>query len=160
MVGAVPLSGVPPSLILTLFPENVTEEFGQDHHQKVGRNIVQRVLGKVSRYIKGGLISKIDGSAITQVAASEEKEIGANQRIKVNNESYLKAKTVVLEANTSLTIRGPGGFVKIDSAGVTISGNKVKINEGGTPDNGTAPTMVKPDDTDQPQEPDKPDQRG
>ena len=143
-----------------LVGKNVTEEYGQDHHQKVGRNIVQRVLGKVSRYITGGVINKIDGSSVTQVAASEEKEIGANQRIKVNNESYLNAKTVVLEANSSLTIKGPGGFVKIDSGGVTISGTKVKINEGGSPDTGTAPTMVTPDDTDKPQEPDKPDQRG
>ncbi|SHO59305.1 hypothetical protein [Vibrio quintilis] len=58
-----------------------------------------------------------------------------------------------------LTIKGLGGFVKIDSGGVTISGSKVKINEGGSPGKGTAPKMVKPDETDKPQEPEAPDTR-
>ncbi|QMV15564.1 type VI secretion system tip protein TssI/VgrG [Vibrio spartinae] len=143
-----------------LVGKNVTEEFGQDHHVKVGRNVVQRIVGKLSQFISGGIIQKIDGGLVTQMSASEEKEIGANQRVAVSNESYLKAKQIILDAGDSLTIHGPGGFVKIDSGGVTISGSKVKINEGGSPDKGTAPTMVKPDDTDKPQEPEAPDRRG
>jgi type VI secretion system secreted protein VgrG len=139
--------------------KNVVEEFGQDHHVKVGRNVVQRIIGKLSRFISGGIITKVEGSVVTQITAAEEKEIGANQRISVSNESYVKAKNIVLEAGTELTIKGPGGFVKIDSGGVTISGTKVKINEGGSPGKGTAPKMVKPDETDKPQEPEAPDTR-
>jgi type VI secretion system secreted protein VgrG len=140
--------------------KNVVEEFGQDHHQKIGRNLVQRILGKLSRFISGGMITKVEGGIVTQATASEEKEIGANQRTKVSNESYLTAKDIVLEAGNELTIKGPGGFVKIDGGGITISGTKVKINEGGSPGKGTAPTMVQPDETDKPQQPDDPDRRG
>ncbi|HHY0363300.1 TPA: type VI secretion system tip protein TssI/VgrG, partial [Vibrio cholerae] len=140
--------------------KNVIEEFGQDHQIKIGRDVIKQILGKISQHVVGGIISKIDGSAVTQIGASEEKEIGANQRVSVANESYLKATKVVLEAGDSLTIKGPGGFVKIDGGGVTISGTKVKINEGGSPDTGTPPAMIKPQDPDKPQEPDGPDKRG
>ncbi|EGQ7759663.1 type VI secretion system tip protein VgrG [Vibrio vulnificus] len=140
--------------------KNVIEEFGQDHQIKIGRDVIKQILGKISQHVVGGIISKIDGSTVTQIGASEEKEIGANQRVSVANESYLKATKVVLEAGDSLTIKGPGGFVKIDGGGVTISGTKVKINEGGSPDTGTAPAMIKPQDPDKPQEPDGPDERG
>ncbi|MDW6090990.1 type VI secretion system tip protein TssI/VgrG [Vibrio rhizosphaerae] len=143
-----------------LVGKNVNEEFGQDHHVKVGRNVIQRIIGKLSQFISGGIIQKIEGAWVADITASEEKKIGANQRVEVNNESYLKAKKVILDAGDSLTIHGPGGFVKIDSGGVTISGTKVKINEGGSPDKGTAPTMVKPDETNKPQEPEAPDRRG
>ena len=140
--------------------KNVTEELGQDHHIKVGRNLVQRVLGKINRWVTGGVISKIDGGVSTQIAASEEKQIGANQRVAVSNESYLKAADIVLDAGNSLTIKGPGGFIKLDSAGVTISGSKVKINDGGSPGSGTAPAVSQPDEPDKPQQPDAPDRRG
>ncbi|ASA55378.1 type VI secretion system tip protein TssI/VgrG [Vibrio gazogenes] len=143
-----------------LVGKNVNEELGQDFHQKVGRNVVQRIIGKLSQFISGGIIQKIEGAWVAEITASEEKKIGANQRVEVNNESYLKAKKVILDAGDSLTIHGPGGFVKIDKGGVTISGTKVKINEGGSPDKGTAPTMVKPDETNKPQEPEAPDRRG
>ncbi len=143
-----------------LVGKNVTEEFGQDHHYKVGRNLIQRIIGAVNRFVSGGIVTKIEGGSVTSMSASEEKEIGANQRIAVNNESYLKATTIVLDAKQELTIKGPGGFVKIDSGGVTISGNVVKINEGGSPGSGSAPKPVDPMQPDQPQQPDAPDRRG
>ncbi len=143
-----------------LVGKNVTEEFGQDHHYKVGRNLIQRVIGAVNRFVSGGVVTKIEGGSVTSMSASEEKEIGANQRIAVNNESYLQATTIVLDAKQELTIKGPGGFVKIDSGGVTISGNVVKINEGGSPGSGSAPNPIEPMQPDQPQQPDAPDRRG
>ncbi len=139
--------------------KNVTEEFGQDHHYKVGRNLIQRIIGAVNRFISGGMVTKIEGGSVTSMSASEEKEIGANQRIAVNNESYLKATDIVLEAKQELTIKGPGGFIKIDSGGITISGKKVKVNEGGAPGKGTEPKAVEPQQPDKPQQPDDPDRR-
>lgn len=139
--------------------KNVTEEFGQDHHYTVGRNLVQRIVGAVNRYISGGVVSKIDGSSVTAISASEEKKIGSNQRVAVCNESYLNASDIVLEAKKELTIKGPGGFVKIDSSGITISGNVVKINDGGSPGAGSAPQPRDPEQPDKPKQPDEPDRR-
>ena len=140
--------------------KNQIEEFGQDQHQKTGRNLVQKVLGMVNRYVAGGVINKIDGAETHQIAASQETEIGANQRTQVNNESYLKAANIILEAGQELTIKGPGGFIKIDGGGITIQGNVVKINEGGSPGKGTAPSVTAPQAPDAPAKPDDPDKRG
>ena len=39
---------------------------------------------------------------------------------------------IIIEAGMELTIKGAGGFVKIDPSGVTIEGTMVKINCGGS----------------------------
>jgi hypothetical protein len=40
---------------------------------------------------------------------------------------------IVIEADTEVVLQGDGGFISIDSAGVTIVGEVVTINEGGSP---------------------------
>jgi type VI secretion system secreted protein VgrG len=40
---------------------------------------------------------------------------------------------MVGEGGSGVTVRGPGGFLRIDAAGVTIVGTMVKINAGGGP---------------------------
>ncbi|WP_394393085.1 type VI secretion system Vgr family protein [Shewanella woodyi] len=143
----------------TTIGQDEIAQVGRDHQVLVGRNLIHRVVGMVKRYIGGGIITQIDGASQTSIAASEEKIIGANQQIKVDNESYLKASKIVLEAGDELTIKGPGGFIKIDSGGVTISGSKVKINEGGSPGAGTAPKAVKPEEPAKPSIPETADRR-
>jgi type VI secretion system secreted protein VgrG len=144
----------------SLVGKNITQECGQDQHIKIGRNLTQKVLGAINSFVGGGVVSKIDGAASHLIAASQETQIGANQRTQVNNESYLQASDIILEASQALTIKGPGGFIKIDSGGITIQGNVVKINEGGSPGKGTAPKPAEPQAPDQPVAPDAPDRRG
>ena len=143
----------------TTIGQDEIAQVGRDNHTLVGRNLIHRVVGMVKRYIGGGIITQIDGASQTSIAASEEKIIGANQQIKVENESYLKASKIVLEAGDELTIKGPGGFIKIDSGGITVSGNKVKVNEGGSPGKGTAPKAVKPEEPTKPSTPETADRR-
>ncbi|AZQ10863.1 type VI secretion system Vgr family protein [Shewanella khirikhana] len=118
---------------------------GQDRHETLGRNLLQKIGGAIQRYVAGGMISRIDGGRQTKIAASDHTSIGADWLIKVGNETGLKAKTIVLDAGDQLTIKGPGGFIKLDSGGVTISGSKVKINEGGSPGKATEPKPVDPE---------------
>jgi len=40
---------------------------------------------------------------------------------------------IVIESATEVTVKGAGGFVKVDGGGVTIVGAEVVINEGGSP---------------------------
>jgi len=134
-------------------------QIGRDKQWLIGSNLIEKIGGAVKRLVNGGVLETIGGARQTSIGASEEKIIGANQQTKVNNESYLKAAKIVLEAGQELTIKGPGGFIKIDSGGVTISGNKVKINEGGSPGTGTSPKAVTPDDPAQPSEPQPADKR-
>ena len=54
------------------------------------------------------------------------KEIGQNSYMKIGQE-------IVIDAGTELTIKSSGGFIKIDPSGITIQGNIVQINSGGSP---------------------------
>ncbi|MEI7369423.1 type VI secretion system tip protein VgrG [Pectobacterium sp. 1950-15] len=135
------------------------ENIGQDHHQEIGRSFIQKIGSSFKRFIGGGEITRIEGSRQTTMSGSEETLIGAHQRVLVNTDSYLKAADIVLEAGQALTIKAPGGFIKIDSAGVTISGTIVKINDGGAAGVGTAPVSITPEDPTKPTLPDAPDRR-
>lgn len=135
------------------------EQIGQDHHQTVGRNVIQRIGQSLKRFIGGGEVTHIEGSHQSTITGSEETLIGAHQRTLVNTDSYLKAADIVLEAGQALTIKAPGGFIKIDSAGVTISGTIVKINDGGSAGAGTAPVSITPETPSAPTLPDAPDRR-
>ncbi|PWC16576.1 type VI secretion system tip protein VgrG, partial [Brenneria roseae subsp. roseae] len=135
------------------------EQIGQDHHQYIGRHFVQKVVQSFKRFIGGGEITRIEGSRQTTLSGSEETLIGAHQHTVVNTDSYLKAADIVLEAGQALTIKGPGGFIKLDGAGVTISGTIVKINDGGSPGTGTSPVSIEPDAPNKPTLPEAPDRR-
>ncbi|MFM7967380.1 type VI secretion system tip protein VgrG [Aeromonas sp. A-5] len=135
------------------------EQIGQDHHQLIGRHFVQKVMASLKRFIGGGEITHLDGSRQTSISGGEELVVGAHQRVVVGADSYLKATDIVLEAGQALTIKGPGGFIKLDGAGVTISGNVVKINDGGSPGAGTAPVAIEPEAPNKPTLPDAPDRR-
>ncbi|MFB2928593.1 type VI secretion system Vgr family protein [Aeromonas hydrophila] len=135
------------------------EQIGQDHHQLIGRHFVQKVMASFKRFIGGGEITHLDGSRQTSISGGEELVVGAHQRVVVGTDSYLKATEIVLEAGQALTIKGPGGFIKLDGAGVTISGNVVKINDGGSPGAGTAPVTIEPEAPNKPTLPDAPDCR-
>jgi type VI secretion system secreted protein VgrG len=53
---------------------------------------------------------------------------------------------VILEAGMQLTIKGPGGFVDIGPAGVTIQGTMVLINSGGAAGSGSGSSPTAPKD--------------
>jgi type VI secretion system secreted protein VgrG len=59
--------------------------------------------------------------------------------------------TLILEAGMQLSLKGPGGFVDIGPAGVTIQGTMVLINSGGAA--GSAPD-ASPQAPDAPKDPD------
>ncbi|WP_299490895.1 type VI secretion system tip protein TssI/VgrG [uncultured Shewanella sp.] len=139
--------------------KDLIEEVRGDKHQAIGKNLIQKVTAGLKRIIGGGMVTQVDGAHSMKIAASEEKIIGGDHKLKVNKDSYVNAANIVLEAGTALTLKGPGGFIKIDSGGVTISGSKVKINEGGSPGKGKAPKEVKPEEPNQPTLPEPADKR-
>jgi type VI secretion system secreted protein VgrG len=152
------------------------EQVHQDSHQTIGQdksdrierhryfyaggNFIWQVVGQVHRWIEGGLQLFVKASRATEIGSSDELVIGANQRTAVGNESYTKAKSIVLEANQELTIKAPGGFIKIDTSGIMIKGNIVKINSGGSPGSGTAPKAPSPEQPPVPTLPKDADHRG
>ena len=62
-------------------------------------------------------------------------------------EIHIEAGTaLVIEAASDLTLKGPGGFIRIDGGGVTIVGTLVKINSGGGPGSGADIGGAAPED--------------
>jgi type VI secretion system secreted protein VgrG len=71
---------------------------------------------------------------------------------------HLKAgMTVIIEAGVQLSLKGPGGFVDIGPAGVTIQGTMVLINSGGAAGNGPGANPQSPASPDAPVDPTAPD---
>ena len=147
---------------------NSHQTIGQDKLERVGRNryffaggnFLWKVMGQVHRWIGGSLQLFVGAGRSTVITTSDETLIGVNQSTAVGALSYLKAPKIVLEAGEELTIKGPGGFVKIDAAGVHIKGNIVNINAGGSPGAGVPPKPVQPDAPHTPTLPEDADHRG
>ena len=109
---------------------------GKDRHiviKKTKREIVEldlhlRVQGSRSESV---------GSHSLSTSGQQEK-VGKNHALEAGLELHEKAGTVLMaEGAADVTLKGPGGFIRIDAGGVTISGTLVLINEGGSP--GSAP---------------------
>ena len=65
----------------------------------------------------------------------------------VGEEIHIAAGTaLVIEAARDLTLKGPGGFIRIDASGVTISGDVVRINSGGAPGSGKGASPDAPEE--------------
>jgi len=60
--------------------------------------------------------------------------VEGNRNEQVGQDHYLKSGVkIVIEAGMELTLKSPGGFIKIDPSGIYINGTMVFINSGGAP---------------------------
>jgi type VI secretion system secreted protein VgrG len=92
-------------------------------------------------------MEKIDADMSLTVGNNLDEKIGTKWAVNSGQEIHLKAGlNVVIEAGMELTIKGPGGFVRIDPAGVTIVGNMVLINCGGAAGTGSGAQPDAPTD--------------
>ena len=109
----------------------------------------RRELVKKDRHlmVKGNKVEAIDGEHHVKVGSSRVAEVGGSVSEKASQEIYLNAGTkVVIEAGMEITLKGSGGFVKIDPMGVTIQGTLVQINGGGSAGSGSAKSVKTPDE--------------
>jgi type VI secretion system secreted protein VgrG len=107
--------------------KNRTETIGGNHSESIGKSHLEHV-GKSS--------FTISGKHRVEVAQSNHI-ISAGKTVHV-----IGGAKVIIEAGQQITIKGPGGFVDIGPAGVTIQGMMVKINSGGAPGSGPGKPMV------------------
>lgn len=93
------------------------EKIAKDHHQDIGGNDLHNI------------------KSAWQVTAGEDVRIEAGTDTEINSAqavSVVSGMSVVVES-MQITLKGAGGFIKIDPSGVTIQGVMVKINSGGAP---------------------------
>lgn len=115
--------------------ENDRREWVQhDRYLRVERDRVEEVRNDSS--------SKIDRDRTDATGRKHTQTVGEEHTIKVGNAYHLttgksqffqSGENIVLESGQELTIRSSGGFIKIDASGITIQGNIVNINTGGSP---------------------------
>ncbi len=123
-----------------------------DKHGHVKGKHNEAIDSDMSLKVGGDVKEQVAGNASLQVGQSMNEKVGQTWAAEAGQTIHIKAgMTLVLEAGMQLSLKGPGGFVDIGPAGVTIQGTMVLINSGGAA--GSAPD-ANPQNPDAPKDPD------
>jgi type VI secretion system secreted protein VgrG len=96
--------------------------------------------------VKGEHREKVDGNMSVQVGQNLDEKSGMKYAHEAGQEIHFKAgMKVIIEAGVQISLKGPGGFVDIGPAGVTIQGTMVLINSGGSAGSGSGSKPKEPD---------------
>ncbi len=117
----------------------------RNHHVKGSEFLL--VDGDLHEHVKGSRNAQTDGTVSLTVGSNLQEKVGQNAAIESGMQVHIKAgMTVVIEAGVQLSLKGPGGFVDINPAGVTIQGTMVLINSGGAAGSGSGSSPTSPTD--------------
>ena len=97
-------------------------------------------------HVNANRFEHVDGSQSLTVGGDSQVRVGNKHALDAVQEVHLSSNTVVIDARVGLTIRGPGGFITIDSSGISIKGTMVWINTSGAPIPGSGSSPVLPKD--------------
>jgi len=118
---------------------------GRDQDITVLQARREAVRGDSHLRVKGDRRTKVDGDDSLIVGKSRHERVNHNHALAAGEQIHVAAGTaLVLEAASDLTLRGPGGFIRIDARGITIQGKMVWINSGGSPGAGDGAHPVEP----------------
>ena len=90
---------------------------------------------------KGG--PRVGGTRSLTVEGEHHQRVGGLAALGAGAVHIQAAGAVVIEG-ADITLRGPGGFVRIDGGGVTIDGGAVNIQKGGAPGEGAGASPLVP----------------
>jgi type VI secretion system secreted protein VgrG len=125
------------------------EWIGKDRHLIVKAD--QRTLVEADKHghVKGDHAEQIDGEMSLHVGGKRHEKVGTVDATEAGQEIHLKAgMKVIIEAGMQLSLKGPGGFIDIGPAGITIQGTLVRINSGGAAGVGSGSSPAEPKDPD------------
>ncbi|WP_239644019.1 type VI secretion system tip protein TssI/VgrG, partial [Grimontia indica] len=104
-------------------------------HIKVDDHLT--VDGQSKEHVKGDISLTVDTSLHIKQGKKQLLEAGTEIHHKAGNK-------VIIEAGTEITVKTAAGFVKLDPAGVHISGPVVNLNSGGSAGSGSGFGGLKP----------------
>jgi type VI secretion system secreted protein VgrG len=84
--------------------------------------------------VLGNHKEKLDGTVSTTIGGDQHTKVNGNIAVESGAMGEIHVKSgmkLILEAGMQLSLVGPGGFIDIGPAGVTIEGVMVKVNCGG-----------------------------
>ncbi|WP_437317091.1 type VI secretion system Vgr family protein [Sorangium sp. So ce385] len=124
---------------------NLKVYVGKDQDIVIKQEKRERVEGSSHLRVRGKRNQKIDGSHSLIVGGDRHEVVGKSHALAAAEEIHVAAGTaLVIEASKDLTLKGPGGFIRIDASGITIRGNVVRINSGGSPGSGKGASPEEP----------------
>jgi len=112
---------------------------GRHCTRTVGGDESARTDGKLVMYVGedghltfgGSLRERVGGTRSLTVEGDQHAEVGGDAAMEAGRAIHVRAGTKLVLEGGDVTLRGPGGFIRIDASGVTINGATVQIQEGG-----------------------------
>lgn len=130
---------------LTVKGDRMEEVRGNDNLAVKG-DLLAEVKGDLHLHVATNRNEKVDNDQSLTVGMNQQEKVGMKHALEAGQEIHLKSgMKVVIEAGMQLTLKGPGGFVDIGPAGVTIQGTLVNINSGGAAGAGSGASPTAPD---------------
>ncbi|WP_438031184.1 type VI secretion system Vgr family protein [Sorangium sp. So ce233] len=116
----------------------------KDQHVLVKGERRERVELDSHLHVKGSRYEAVDGT-LSLGTGSLQESVAKKHALEAGDEIHLaSSKKLVGEGSADVTVKGPGGFLRIDGGGVTIQGTLVKINVGGSSGSGSGAQVIKP----------------
>ncbi|HPT25082.1 MAG TPA: type VI secretion system tip protein TssI/VgrG [Bryobacteraceae bacterium] len=113
-------------------------ETGTDHHFYVGNDHLEEIKKNHDATIGENCVITVGKEISISSGTSTSISVGTDAALEAGQEIHIKGgMKVVIEAGMQLSLKGPGGFVDIGPAGVTIQGTLVQINSGGSAGSGS-----------------------
>lgn len=125
--------------------QDQVEKIGGDKHLHVVGDHKEKIEGAMSLTVTGDQMEQVNGGYSLQVSQSIDEKVGTKRATEAGQEIHLKAgMKVIIESGLQISLVGPGGFVDIGPAGVTIQGTMVLINSGGSAGSGSGASPQSP----------------
>lgn len=105
----------------------------------IEKDKLESIGGDSHLIVKGERNEKLDGGLSQTIGGDSHMKVGGNIAAEAGSlgEIHIKAgMKVIIEAGMQLSLIGPGGFIDIGPAGVSIQGTMVMINSGGSAGSG------------------------
>ncbi|MEP7120050.1 MAG: type VI secretion system tip protein TssI/VgrG [Byssovorax sp.] len=81
---------------------------------------------------------RVDKTFALSIGIDLQEKIGGSHATQAGADILLQAGSVLVGEARDITLKGPGGFLRIDASGGVVSGTLVKINTGGSGGGGSA----------------------
>ena len=118
---------------------------GNERHDTVEANVYSEFKAEEHRITHLDRKSEVRADDHLTVASVQHVKVGTGQFVEAGNEiHYYAGSKVVIDAGMELTAKGGGSFIKLDPAGITLSGSTVNINSGGAAGRGSGIQILGP----------------
>jgi hypothetical protein len=123
-----------------LIRKDETERTDGNRRLKVGKDLHAIVKGKkrelvqedLHLHVKGKRNERIDGTQSLTLLLDQFESVDGSYALSAGTDIHFDALEKLIGEASDVTLKGPGGFIRMNAGGVTISGTIVEINVGGS----------------------------